>query len=365
MNMKSILSNTITITLVLFFKVYAKIKASTNQKKEHKIDLESSYYQYEADKLGLKHSLVLDNVLQIFDGTQILNIWKSGTDLDGKGSLHLAGDKKYCYDIFKKKSIPVPRHRTLRSGDVKGVLDFKKSVGQPVVIKPAKDTGDASGVFINLTSFWSIVKAANYVRIFGPKMIVEEFIQGRNYRLLFCCGKFISACVRLPSSVKGDGILSVAQLIQRENLTRLSLGDIRVFTPESRPILFKIEITSELKDTLKKQNMTLSSIPAKDLEVNLQPICHWLYGGKYIDVTETIHPGYIEVAKRAVNAVGIKLAGIDLIAEDISTYNEQGFAINEVNTTPGLLVHYEVQNQSERQDVCRSVIKQYFNQERG
>lgn len=358
--MKSFFSKVISISLVLLLKVYEKIVAGSTQKKQDKADLEASYYKYEAQKLGLNYSLVLDNVIQISDSNTILNVWQSGTDLDGKGSLHIAGNKKYCYKVFQHNGIPVPRHKVLKSGDVKGVFDFKREIANPVVIKPAKDTGDASGVFINLESFWSIFQAANYIRIFGPEMIVEEFITGKNYRLLFCYGDFIGACERMPSSVKGDGIHSVQQLISIENETRLPIGDIKEFTPDSRPLLYKIQITSELKETLKEQNMTLSSVPEKDRIAGLQPICHWLYGGQYIDVTEDVHHEYIQVAKQAVDSLGIKLAGVDLIAKDIINFNGSGYAINEVNTTPAILVHYEVQNQKSRKNVCRTIIEQYF-----
>ena len=65
-------------------------------------------------------------------------------------------------------------------------------------------------------------------------------------------------------------------------------------------------------------------------------------GGTAIDVTERVHP---EVAARAVDAakiIGLDIAGIDVVAKDISRpLEEQGGVIVEVNAAPGLRMHLE------------------------
>ncbi|MDY0131697.1 MAG: ATP-grasp domain-containing protein [Desulforegulaceae bacterium] len=325
--------------------------------------METSYYKCEAEYLGLKFQLIMDNVSQISNRKTKFNVWKSGTDLDGKGSLHLAGNKKYCYDLFKKAGIPVPRYKILKSGDFFGAVSFFREIKKPIVIKPARDTGDSSGVFVKLENSFSIFIAVSYVKIFGNEMIVEEFIDGDNFRLLFCCGEFLSACERIPSFVICDGQSSIKQLIDKENQKRLEIGDLKPFDPDTRPILYKIKITKSLKNFIRKQGYNLNSIPQKGIKVNFQPICHWYQGGSYYDVTDKIDQNFVEMAKKAVELAGVKLAGVDLITSDIENYQRGRCVINEINTTPGLLIHYEVQNQEKRIPVIRIILKKYFNLE--
>ena len=65
-------------------------------------------------------------------------------------------------------------------------------------------------------------------------------------------------------------------------------------------------------------------------------------GGTATDVTDEVHP---EVAARAVDAaraVGLDIAGVDVVARDIGRpLEEQGGVIVEVNAGPGLRMHLE------------------------
>ena len=65
-------------------------------------------------------------------------------------------------------------------------------------------------------------------------------------------------------------------------------------------------------------------------------------GGTATDVTDLVHP---DVAARAIDAariVGLDIAGVDVVAIDISRPLEaQGGVIVEVNAAPGLRMHLE------------------------
>ena len=65
-------------------------------------------------------------------------------------------------------------------------------------------------------------------------------------------------------------------------------------------------------------------------------------GGTAIDVTERVHP---QVAARAVDAaqvIGLDIAGVDVVAADISVpLEEQAGVVVEVNAAPGLRMHLE------------------------
>src|SRR5262249_6106363 len=59
-------------------------------------------------------------------------------------------------------------------------------------------------------------------------------------------------------------------------------------------------------------------------------------GGMAADVTERVHPFNARMAELAARAVGLDVAGVDMMCRDISRpTTEQGGAIIEVNASPG------------------------------
>ena len=65
-------------------------------------------------------------------------------------------------------------------------------------------------------------------------------------------------------------------------------------------------------------------------------------GGTAIDVTERVHPAVAACAVDAAKIVGLDIAGVDVVAQDISRpLSEQGGVIVEVNAAPGLRMHLE------------------------
>ena len=63
-------------------------------------------------------------------------------------------------------------------------------------------------------------------------------------------------------------------------------------------------------------------------------------GKMCIDCTDEVHPDVAATAALAARVVGLDVAGIDLVAQDITRpLQEQGGAIIEVNSGPTLLMH--------------------------
>lgn len=63
-------------------------------------------------------------------------------------------------------------------------------------------------------------------------------------------------------------------------------------------------------------------------------------GNVAFDVTDRVHPSVAATVTLAARVVGLDIAGVDLVAEDISRpLDEQRGAIVEVNAGPGLLMH--------------------------
>ncbi len=63
-------------------------------------------------------------------------------------------------------------------------------------------------------------------------------------------------------------------------------------------------------------------------------------GNLAVDVTDLLHPQNAALVALAARTIGLDVAGVDLVVEDISQpMREQGGAILEVNAMPGLMMH--------------------------
>ena len=66
----------------------------------------------------------------------------------------------------------------------------------------------------------------------------------------------------------------------------------------------------------------------------------------------------VEESADAVRAVGLRLAGVDLVTPDIGRgLREAGGAIIEVNGTPGFQYHYEVEDRANATPVALPVLE--------
>jgi cyanophycin synthetase len=110
---------------------------------------------------------------------------------------------------------------------------------------------------------------------------------------------------------------------------------------------------------LERAGLTPESIPAKDQKVLIQR-----NGNVAFDVTDIMHPTVAATAALAARIVGLDIAGVDMVLEDISKpMNSQRGAVIEVNASPGLLAHIKPA-QGQGQPVGKAVIDHLFHAER-
>ena len=111
-------------------------------------------------------------------------------------------------------------------------------------------------------------------------------------------------------------------------------SDPRRGTSEEHP-LNPARIDSAVELELARQKLTGDSIPVVDQKVLIQS-----NGNVAFDVTDSVHPDVASQVALAARVVGLDIAGIDLVAQDISKpMAEQNAAIVEVNAGPSLIFH--------------------------
>ena len=101
--------------------------------------------------------------------------------------------------------------------------------------------------------------------------------------------------------------------------------------------------------------MDAFSVPVDGQRVLIQP-----NGNIAMDVTDLVHPEVAAAATLAARVVGLDIAGVDLVAEDISKpLSQQRGAIIEVNASPGLLAHIKPAN-GEGREVGKAIVEHLF-----
>jgi cyanophycin synthetase len=242
----------------------------------------------------------------------------------------IAQDKDLTKKLLAAAGVPVPTGREV--SDAEDAWKAACEIGLPVVVKP-NDGNQGKGVTVNITTREQLVGAYEVAREFRNTILVERYMPGNDFRLLVVGDKMVAAARRDPPKVVGDGVLTIAQLVDQVNL------DPRRGSGHSTS-LTKIRFDDIARSCLATQGLTDESVPVKGQRVNLRNNANLSTGGSATDVTDDVHP---EVAARAVAAahmVGLDICGVDVVCDSIlRPIEEQGGGVVEVNAAPGLRMH--------------------------
>jgi cyanophycin synthetase len=266
------------------------------------------------------------NLVQLGYGNKQRRIWTAETDLTSAIAEGISKDKDLTKSLLASCGVQVPEGRMVDSAE--DAWAAAQDIEGPVVVKPY-DGNHARGVFTNLSDQAQIKKAYDDALKEGSGVIVERYIPGNEHRLLVVGKKVVAAAKGESAWAKGDGKRSIRELIEQEINTDPRRGDAEIL-PLS-PVVFDTKLELELA----RQNFTLDSIPKSGHDVLVQAS-----GNMAFEVTHLVHPSVAEQAALAARVIGLDIAGVDIVAEDISKpLEDQGGAIVEVNAGPGLIMH--------------------------
>lgn len=282
---------------------------------------------------GIPWRYVANNVYQFGWGSKARWLDSSFTDETSGISAGLARDKFACAKVLRDAGLPVPRHRQVVNEQQ--AVAAAERLGYPVVIKPT-DLDGGKGVYTGLRSPEAVRKAFSAASSLSERILVEQHVEGHDYRLQVYNGEVIWAMHRRPAYVIGNGTETVENLIRRANLERKSRPSDHLAEQARKPIT----IDDEVQDWLSSQGLTLKSIPLPGQNVRLRGPANINVGGTREAVLDKVHPDNLELASRAASVLRLDLAGIDLLIPDISRpWHETGGAICEVNAQPQISRH--------------------------
>jgi len=272
------------------------------------------------------------SLAQLGWGTRQHRIWTAETDRTTALGETIAQDKELTRHLLYGLGVPVPWGRPVTSAE--DAVAAAEEIGYPVVVKPQYGN-QGRGVATNLCTREQVTQAYAVSRQESSYLIAEKYVPGDDYRLLVVGDRLAAAALREPAHVLGDGVSTIQQLIDLINKDpRRSDGHATV--------LSFIKIDAVAHGVLAEQGLAPHSIPSNGLKVLIRRNANLSTGGTATDVTDLVHPDVAAKAIDAARAVGLDVAGVDVVCLDISRpLVETAGAVVEVNAGPGLRMHLE------------------------
>jgi cyanophycin synthetase len=250
----------------------------------------------------------------------------SFTDADSVISARLARDKSAAHALMQSAGLPVPLQVVVSS--LEQACKAAASLGYPVVIKPA-DLDGGKGVEAGLQDEASLRAAYPRSRQHSQNLILEQHVEGKDYRLGVLNGRLGWVTYREPAGVWGDGVRSVFDLVAAANL------DPRRGTRRWSHMA-PIVLNAEADELLQQQGLALGDVPPPASFVQLRRAANVSLGGRPVSIPfEAVHPDNAALALQVARLFRLQLAGVDLITPDIArSWREAGGAVCEVNGQP-------------------------------
>lgn len=266
-------------------------------------------------------------------------------------------DKEMTQDILGQFGHPIPQNATFNMQKFDVAEDFFAK-HKSVVVKPAGDAAGGGGVTTNITDIEALREAAKMATQHSSKLLIEEFVEGDSFRLLYIGGKFVDAVLRGSPTVTGDGKNTIKQLIKIENTRRLT----------QKPIssLQSLQVDGECRSTLKKQGLDLGSTPATGDVIVVKKAVNASSAGQNHNVLGDVHPETIELGATIMRDLNIELGGIDVQTTDISLpLEETRGRILEINSPPGIHHHYFLADPAKGQPIAELLLEYMFTKGAG
>jgi cyanophycin synthetase len=240
-------------------------------------------------------------------------------------------DSKYLTTLMLKDA-GIPVLETIKTDSAEDVIAFGERINSAIVIKPS-EAYQGKNLRIDLTGKDEIEEAFNYAMQFNQEVIAQPYFKGNSYRLLVINFKFVAAAELIPPFITGNGKATILELVDELNANPLrQKGD--------KTSLSKVALDEISMDILKQHAYDLTTILKEGEMLYLKNSGNMRLGGTAMDVTELVDPSTIFLAERAARVIDLNVAGVDILAADISkAFDISPGYVLEVNAAPDFRMH--------------------------
>lgn len=266
-----------------------------------------------------------------------LYLWISKHFMDGCSSYNSLEVRKGCRSkkqartVFEEGNIP-HANGMIFINPFKAIA-FAKKYGFPLVIKP-NVSGFSRGSHFPIRNFKELWKAILLAKLWWPATVIEQYLEGKNYRVVVAQGKIMSILERFSPFVEGNGIDTISTLVDKENAIREDMG--------LYPCIHPLQKGAVTQRFLHKKGLSLESIPDRGEIVTLFYRISLAPGGVVKTIEkETLPEVNQALFKKVLELFDANILGIDVILEKgIETdYRDQNCIFLEVNSRPYLKMH--------------------------
>ncbi|MFD2628880.1 acylphosphatase [Oceanobacillus kapialis] len=241
-------------------------------------------------------------------------------------AVEIGSEKDDTKEWLAKAGVPVPLGKGFEADATdEEIIAYSKTLDYPLVLKPT-NASLGNGVVTNIDSDEAFLKAIKYVRhdLEYPEVVVEQHVEGKEYRIYVVEDKVIAAYNRVPANIIGDGEHTIDELIGLKNRERRK---------NARLNSCLIEMDVEILDFIQAAGYSLESVPKKGEQIYLRQKTNVSSGGDPIDVTETMPEEFKTIAINAIKAVpGLYHGGVDIIVNENRNL-DAGAVVIELNPT--------------------------------
>ena len=202
-----------------------------------------------------------------------------------------------------------------------------------VVVKPARGEQGA-GISVDVTSADELAEAVETARGVSDRVLLEEFVEGDDLRLIVVDNELVAAAVRRPPQVTGTGRHTIRELIEKQSRRRAAATG-----GESR-----IPVDDETRRRVERAGHAMDDVLPEGDTVVVRRTANLHTGGTIHDVTPDLHPALANAAVKAAQALSIPVVGLDFIVPRV---DGPDYVVIEANERPGLANH-EPQPTAER-----------------
>lgn len=254
----------------------------------------------EARKRGISIE-VIDRETPIFvlkHGGVSVRCYNALTDRVGAVSFQLANNKHLANRFLARYGFPVPKQ--VKYSGFEKAHEFLQRC-KPVVVKPCCEWG-GRGVAVAVRTVSELRQAILRARRFGEDLILEEYVEGEDNRLIFVVGAFVAAIRRIPAVVTGNGRTNLRMLIQQQNARNRKVDPSNI-----------IPLDNETRRALASSGFSYSSVPRKGLAVQVRRTSNFHTGGTVEDITDSVDGDLVRQGQKIAGLFGVPLIGIDFL----------------------------------------------------
>jgi len=276
---------------------------------------------------GIHCSQVAGRVIQFGLGRQSRWMDSSMTDRTSAISASLARRKNETNQLLGRLGLPVPKQIVV--SNLQQARQAAVRLGTPVVIKPL-DQEQGRGVSVGVVDDAELAEAFEAAAAYGPKLIVEEFCEGLDYRLTVFQDVLVKVMQRAPLSVVGDGRTSIEALLSRSQEEARQQQGLALSVGKA------YAVDAEILRTLRHQGYGLDTVPPRQQVVALRRKANLSAGGRQTLVpVASVHPDNVRLAVSLTSLLRLDCCGIDLIIPDIRrSWLQVGCHVIELNAQP-------------------------------